>query len=144
MTNLSVQRELAAKVLGVGKDRIVFDPDRIEDIEDAITREDIRRLYKEGAIKIKPVKGISRSRKRVKAEKRKARGRGPGRKKGPRVSSKRLWVNQVRAVRKLLRLLKQKGEIDNKTYRDLYMKVKGGAIRTRRRLLEIVEAIKRA
>ena len=141
--NLSVQRRLAAKVLGVGKDRIVFDPERLDEIEDAITRDDIRRLYKTGAIRVKPVKGISRGRKRAAREKKKKRGRGPGSKKGPRTSKKEEWVKQVRAVRKLLKTLRERGEIDTKTYRELYKKVKGGAIRTRRRLLEIVEAIKR-
>ena len=133
MTNLSVQRRLAAKILGVGKDRIAFDPDRSEDIEDAITREDVKKLYREGAIKVKPVAGISSGRRR-------SRRRGPGRKKGHRVSGKESWMIQVRALRRLLKGLKAKGDLDNRTYRELYMKVKGGAIRTRRRLLEIVEA----
>ena len=140
--NLSTQRELAARVLGVGKHRIVFDPERLEEIEDAITREDIKRLYKTGAIKVKPVKGISRGRRRIAARKRK-RGRGPGSKKGPRVSRKQEWVRQVRAVRKLLKKLRERGEIDKRMYRELYMKTKGGAIRTRRRLLDVVEEMKR-
>ncbi len=133
MTNLSVQRKLAAKILGVGKERITFDPDRFEDIEDAITRDDVKRLYREKAIKVKPIVGTSSGR-------RKSRRRGPGRKKGHRISGKDSWMIQVRALRKTLKNLKLKGELDNRTYRELYMKVKGGAIRTRRRLLEIVEA----
>ena len=50
MTDLSIQKRLAAEVLGVGVSRIRVDPNRIEDVEAALRREDIKRLIKEGAI----------------------------------------------------------------------------------------------
>ncbi|MEM2875660.1 MAG: 50S ribosomal protein L19e, partial [Candidatus Bathyarchaeia archaeon] len=40
--NLRNQRRLATEVLKVGKSRVWFDPERIEDIELAITRDEIR------------------------------------------------------------------------------------------------------
>ncbi|MGC9075772.1 MAG: 50S ribosomal protein L19e [Conexivisphaera sp.] len=139
MTNLSFQRELAAKVLGVGKGRIKFNPERLEDIEDAITREDIRRLHRAGAIDVTPVAGTSRGRARTRSGR-----RGPGSRKGTRESEKEKWMRQVRALRKTLRDLRKRGEIDAKLYRRLYMLVKGGAVRSRRRLMEIMEAERHA
>ena len=139
MTNLSFQRELAAKVLGVGKGRIRFDPERLEEVEDAITREDIRRLYRSGAIEVVQARGTSRGR----ARSRKHR-RGPGSRKGPRESRKERWMRQVRALRRTLKELRERGEIDGKLYRRLYMLVKGGAVRSRRRLMELLEAERRA
>ncbi|MGC9116091.1 MAG: 50S ribosomal protein L19e [Conexivisphaera sp.] len=139
MTNLSFQRELAAKVLGVGKGRIRFNPDRLEDIEDAITRDEIRRLYREGAIEVLPPRGTSRGRARARSGR-----RGPGSRKGTRESGKERWVRQVRALRRTLRALRERGEVDSRLYRRLYALVKGGAVRTRRRLMEILEAERHA
>ncbi|MFP3292841.1 MAG: 50S ribosomal protein L19e [Nitrososphaeria archaeon] len=139
MTNLSFQRRLAAKVLGVGKGRIRFNPERLEDLEDAITREDIRRLHRQGAIEVVKPTGTSRGRARARSGR-----RGPGSRKGTRESGKRRWIRQVRALRRTLRELRERGEVDSKLYRRLYLLIKGGAVRSRRRLLEIVEAEKRA
>jgi len=139
MTNLSFQRRLAAKVLGVGKGRIRFNPERLEDLGDAITREDIRRLHRQGAIEVVKPAGTSRGRARARSGR-----RGPGSRKGTRESGKRMWMRQVRALRRTLRELRERGEVDSKLYRRLYLLIKGGAVRSRRRLLEIVEAEKRA
>jgi large subunit ribosomal protein L19e len=139
MTNLSFQRRLAAKVLGVGKGRIRFNPERLEDLEDAITREDIRRMHRQGAIEVVKPAGTSRGRVRARSGR-----RGPGSRKGTRESGKRRWIRQVRALRRTLRELRERGEVDSKLYRRLYLLIKGGAVRSRRRLLEIVEAEKRA
>ena len=139
MTNLSFQRELAAKALGVGMGRIKFDPEKLEDIEDAITREDIRRLYREGAIEVLPPAGTSRGRTRARGG-----GRGPGSRRGTSEGGKERWIRQVRALRRTLRSLRDRGEIDSKLYRRLYMLVKGGAVRSRRRLMEVMEVEKHA
>ena len=44
--NLAKRKELAAKVLGVGKNRVVFDKDSLAEIKEAITRMDIIDLHK--------------------------------------------------------------------------------------------------
>ncbi|TQR22256.1 hypothetical protein C9J85_08210 [Haloferax sp. wsp5] len=53
MTDLKAQKRMAADVLDVGKSRVWFDPERQADIADAITREDVRELVEEGAIRRK-------------------------------------------------------------------------------------------
>ncbi len=132
--DLSIQKRLAAEVLGVGESRIWIDPTRIEDVEGAVTKEEIKRLIKEGVIRVKPVKGNSRARWRERHEKRKkGRRRGPGKRKGvktARLSKKEAWMNTIRKIRRYLRYLRDHGMIDRRTYRRLYMLAKGGAFRS--------------
>jgi len=53
---------MAAEILKVGENRVWIDPERAEDVELAISREEIRRLIGDRAIKKEPIKGISRAR----------------------------------------------------------------------------------
>lgn len=121
---LRSQRRLAAELLNIGEGRVWMDPDRIEDVEAAITREEIRRLIHEDIIKPLPKKGISRARARVLHEKkRKGLRRGPGRKSGSvraRISKKQVWMKKIRALRKKLRELKTSRVITESVYRRLY------------------------
>ncbi len=125
---LKTVRRMAADILGVGIHRVWIDPERTEEALQAITREDVKRLIKEGVIKAKPVRGISRARTRLRHEqKRKGRRRGPGSRKGSRVDRKRLWVQRIRAIRRFLRYLRRRRIITRRVYRMLYMMAKGGA-----------------
>jgi len=130
MTDLSAQKELAADVLDVGKNKLWFDPDRQGDIAEAITREDIRNLVDEGIVRADPPEGNSRGRARGRNEKR-AYGhqKGPGSRKGSagaRQSRKESWQSRIRAQRKRLKQLRDEGELDRSQYRDLYDKAGGG------------------
>jgi large subunit ribosomal protein L19e len=60
VVNLKSKKRLAARVTGVGVHRIKFDTDHLDDIADAITRENIRSLITANTIKIKPFTGTSR------------------------------------------------------------------------------------
>jgi len=141
--DVSFQKRLASEVLGVGLDRVWIDPTKIKEVAEALTKDDIRDLIKRGIIRKLPIKGQSRARARELHEKRKkGRRRGPGSRKGKataRNDPKRDWINRVRAQRELIRELKEKGLIDNKLYRDLYMKVKGGFFKSRRHILLYLE-----
>ncbi len=55
--NLEKKKKLAARTLNVGKERIIFLKSRLEEIKEAITRQDIKDLHKDGAIIIKEEKG---------------------------------------------------------------------------------------
>ena len=55
--NLGKKKALAVRALKVGKERVSFVGSRLEEIKEAITKQDIRDLHKEGAIIIKAVKG---------------------------------------------------------------------------------------
>ena len=79
MTNLRSQRRLAAQILKVGQNRVWIDPERMDDVEGAITRDEIRKLIHEKVIVSLPEKGVSRSRaKTVREKKRVGRRKGAG------------------------------------------------------------------
>lgn len=135
---LSTQRRLAAELLGAGVNRVWINPEREADVGGAITKEDIRRLIKDGTIKARPKEGISRSRARKRlAQRRKGRRRGPGSRKGrakARMSKKEAWTRRVRPLRARLRELREKGTINPSQYRRLYRMVKGGSFRSKAHL----------
>jgi large subunit ribosomal protein L19e len=130
MTDLSAQRRLASEVLDVGKSRVWFDPDRQEDLAEAITREDIRELADEGAIQVDQPDGNSRGRAKERKEKRAYGHRtGPGTRKGKagaRHDPAKDWQSRIRAQRERLKELRDEGELDSTEYRDLYDKAGGG------------------
>lgn len=132
--SLKSQRRIAASILNVGMNRVWIDPERREDVELAITRSEIRRLIHEGAIKAAPIKGESRWRARaLKEKRRKGLMRGPGTRKGGRyatMSRKSRWMDKIRAIRKRLRLLRARRIITPTTYRELYLKAKGGEFKS--------------
>jgi len=105
-----------------------------DEVDLAITREEISRLVHEKAIRKIPDKGVSRARARVLHEKRKAgRRRGPGSRegsKGAREPSKRAWMSRIRALRKRLRELRDKHIITESVYRRLYIMAKSGSFRS--------------
>ena len=122
--SLKSQRRLAADILKVGEGRVWIDPERIDYVETAITREEIRKLIHEKVVKSLPEKGVSRARARVFAEKRKkGLRRGPGGKSGgarSKISKKQAWMNRIRPLRKRLSDLKDRRDITESAYRKLY------------------------
>jgi large subunit ribosomal protein L19e len=131
MGGLSLQRKLAADILKVGQSRIVMDPDHLEDIKNAITRGDMRKMISHGYIKVKPEK-IKRP-----ILQKKKRKKGPGSRKGSfgaRVTKKERWISSVRPLRRMLKELRDEGKIDRRTYRKTYYLIKSGAFRSRSHL----------
>jgi len=110
--------------LKVGETRVWIDPERIDYVETAITREEIRKLIHEKVVKSLPEKGVSRARARVLAEKRKkGLRRGPGGKSGSarsKISKKQAWMNRIRPLRRRMCELKVSRAITVSTYRKLY------------------------
>lgn len=136
---LRLQKRLSSKVAKAGKDRIRFDSESLDDIKAAITKADIRELMKDGAIKILPKTGTSRHRARERhLQRKKGRQSGASKKKGKagaRTPRKRTWINKIRLQRSILKKLRDKKTLDPRTYRELYMKAKGGFFRNRKHLL---------
>uniref|UniRef100_A0A1I7ZI96 Large ribosomal subunit protein eL19 n=1 Tax=Steinernema glaseri TaxID=37863 RepID=A0A1I7ZI96_9BILA len=74
MSNLRLQTRLAAEVLKCGKNKVWLDPNETNEISNANSRHNIRRLIADGLIIKKPVAVHSRFRARLMAEaRRKAR-----------------------------------------------------------------------
>ncbi|MCX6695670.1 MAG: 50S ribosomal protein L19e [Candidatus Altiarchaeota archaeon] len=145
--NLLSQKNLAAKIMKVGATRVQFNPERLEDVAGALTREDIRGLIKSGAINAKQKKGNSRGRIRFKNEQ-KAKGRSKGHgnrtgKKTARTPPKTKWINKIRALRNELRKMRDEKVIEPGMYRKLYLQAKGNLFQSRRHLRESVKRMKR-
>ena len=88
VVNLKAKKRLVSRMVGVGVSRVWFDSQHLEDIADAITRENIRSLMTANTILIKSIKGTSRGRAKQKKIQRKKRGTTAGSKqvkKGARV-----------------------------------------------------------
>ena len=136
--DLKTQKRLAAKILKIGKNRVWFDPDRLQEIKEAITKADLKALVRTLAIQAKPKKGISRFRTRkLLLQKRKGRRKGKGTRKGSRTArlpAKRSWINKIRVQRKFLKLLKSKKFINSKIYSKLYLMAKGNYFRSKRHI----------
>ena len=133
--NLTTQKRLAADILKVGVNRVWIDPERVEEVSSAITRDNIRQLINDKAIKAKPQKGISSYRsKKIAQQKKKGRRKGRGSikgAKGARNPKKEQWMTTIRALRKDLKQMRDDREINTTTYRKLYRMAKGGAFRSK-------------
>ena len=138
MKHLKLQKRLASEILKCSQKRVQFDSDRTSDVKEAITKADIRGLVKQGVIKEKKVKGVSRVRARkIKRQKSKGRQRGSGSRKGKftaRAKPKRVWMNAARAQRRFLKELKDKNLITPGSFWELYKKSKGGFFRSVRHI----------
>lgn len=136
--SLKSQRRLAAEILKVGEGRVWIDPERIDYVEAAITREEIRKLIHEKVVRPLPEKGVSRARARVLKEKRKkGLRRGPGGKSGSaraKISKKQAWMNRIRPVRKRLRELKDSRAITESVYRKMYDMSESGVFESKAEL----------
>ncbi|HSV41886.1 MAG TPA: 50S ribosomal protein L19e [Methanomassiliicoccales archaeon] len=137
--DLKNQKRMAADILNCGGTRVWIDPNRIEDVADAITRADIRKAIDAGSIRALPQTGVSRGRAKYRlAQRAKGRRRGQGSRKGTagaRTPHKRRWIQTIRPIRATLRDLKESGKISRSVYREFYRKSKGGLFRSRRQLL---------
>ncbi len=145
MSDLSTQRRIAAAVSGVGAHRLWFDPEKLGEIEAAISRDDVRTLLGNGAIKVLAAGGSSKGRSRLRKEKRSyGHCRGPGRRKGAqgaRAPSKRAWIQRIRAIRRTLRAMREENSIDPHLYRLLYRKASGGEFRNVAHLKSHIETV---
>jgi large subunit ribosomal protein L19e len=135
---LSTQRRLAARILGVGVNRVWIDPTRIADVATAITSDDIKQLIHDGVIRARPERGVSRVRARLRVSQRKhGRRRGVGSRRGTakaRKPKKAAWISTVRPLRLMLQELRDKKVIGRGEYRRLYRMVKGGSFRSKAHL----------
>lgn len=132
---LKNQKRIAARVLKVGIKRVKFNPEKLADIKEGITRADMRNLVIGKAISSNHARGVSRSRARkIISQKRKGRRSGKGSKTGPhtaRLNRKEKWINHVRLQREFAKELRDKKLITSKVYRMIYKKIKGGFFRSR-------------
>ena len=141
---LNVQRRISSQILKCGKHRVGFDPTRLEEIKEAITKIDLRGLIKSGAIYARPENSTSKFHARIrKAQKSKGKQKGHGSRKGKAsargLKPKRIWMNKIRLQRGFLKSLRDSSKITTTSYHELYMKAKGGFFRSLRHMKLYVE-----
>jgi large subunit ribosomal protein L19e len=129
---------MAASILKCGRNRIWMDPDRIEEIAKAVTRDDMAILIHGGAITSMQKHGVSNGRKKYALNQRqKGRRTGQGSRKGAkyaRLPRKEHWIRTIRPIRTYLKQLRDEKKIDAHTYRVYYRKAKGGVFRNKQHL----------
>jgi large subunit ribosomal protein L19e len=145
VVNLKAKKRLVSRVTGVGIHRIRFDTDHLIDIADAITRANIRSLITANTIKIKPFTGTSKGRAHTKKAQKNKRGTTQGSKKGrkgARVGKKTVYVAHVRALRRLLKIAKDRKDLTNPEFWALYKKVGGNTVRNKAHLRALMDEVR--
>lgn len=131
---LDKKKNLAAKVLKVGKNRVIFVAEHLPEIKEAITRMDILDLHKSGAIKIREING------RKKIVKRKNRRR-VGKIKKKVNTNKAEYVIITRKLRKYTRGLVRTGAIDKEQNREIRKQIRSRKFKSKRNLKESLEGL---
>jgi len=129
---LDKKKRLAAKVLNVGVKRIILMEERLDEIKEAITKQDIKELYKSGAIKVREIKG----RRKIKKKKKKRRA---GKIKKKVNKRKQGYVKTTRKLRAYIKELKNQEKITNEKYRELRKKISARDFKSKAQLKEYLQ-----
>lgn len=135
-------RKIAAEMLNCGQSRIRIE--MAKEVEEALTRDDVRTLIRAGLVWKVQKKGTSKFRTKVALrQKKKGRRTRAGSRHGTFNArsghKKRRWIKGIRALRRLLKELKENGQIEHKTYTEFYPRIKGGEFRNKKHILTYLD-----
>ncbi len=126
--NLRSKKELAARTFKVGKERITFIKERLDEVKEAITKQDMIGLEKDGAIKVKEVSG----RKKVHT----VRNRSPGNVRKKVNTRKRDYVIMTRKLRQHVRHLKSNGELSPEEVKEIRKRIRNKGFKSKAHMKE--------
>ncbi len=135
-------RKIAAEMLKCGESRIRIEMGK--EVEEALTRDDVKSLIRSGIVWKVQKKGTSKFRTKVAfRQKKKGRRTKAGSRRGTFNArsgpKKRRWIKSIRALRRLLKELRDNGQIERKTYTEFYPRIKGGEFRNRKHILTYLD-----
>jgi len=133
--NLKNKKALAVRALGVGKGRIAFVESRLDEIKEAITKQDIKDLQKEGIIIVKEIKG----RKKNVGKKKK---RGPGKIKKKLNTRKQDYVIMTRKLRRYVAELKKREELSREEIIEIRKRIRNKKFRSKAHLKEYIGGLR--
>ena len=134
--NLSKKKELAARTLKVGKARIVFLNSRVNEIKEAITKQDIRDLKSNGAILVKEIKGRKKNIK-------KKRKTSDGKIKKKVKKRKQEYVVMTRKLRKYVSEMKKQEKVTRDEYYDIRKKIRNRIFKSQAHLRDYIGGLKK-
>jgi len=133
--DLSKKKALAARAMGIGVGRVRFNAQRLDEIKEAITKQDIRDLVVDKAIYAREVKG------RRANEPRRRRRAGSIRMKPNQ--RKRNYMILTRKLRAYAAELRKHGSIKNDEFLNLRKEVKSKQFRSKSHMKERIEFMKK-
>jgi large subunit ribosomal protein L19e len=132
---LENKKELASKTLNVGKGRVIFVNERLQEIKEAISKQDMRELHKEGAILIKEVKGRKKN-----ISRRNKRGIGKIKKKIN--LRKSMYVTITRKLRGYIKELQTQKKLTKEEFVEIRKKIRNNEFKSKANLKNYIRGIK--
>jgi len=130
--NLGKKKTLAKRTLKVGNKRIVFLESRLDEIKEAITKQDIISLKESGAIFVKEIKGRKKN-----LKKKVRRSTGNIRKKVNK--RKQEYVIMTRKLRKYAIEMKKQGLLTKEEMVGIRKKIRNRAFKSKNHLKEYIK-----
>ena len=134
--NMGNRKELAARTLKVGKDRIIFVRARLEEIKEAITKQDIKDLVGVGAIKVKEIKG-----RKTNVSRKNRKGTGKIKKKVNK--RKQEYVIITRKLRSFTAELKKQGRLNSEEVTEIRKRIRNRVFKSKSNLKSYVERLRK-
>jgi len=126
---LNKKKELASRVLGIGKKRIIFNKEALDEVKEALTKQDIKDLVKAGSIFVKEISGTK------KQVKRNTRRRAGSIKKNVN-TRKRDYMTITRKLRAFISELRKHGTISSEEYWKLRKEIRAKSFKSKAHMKE--------
>ena len=133
---LDKKKNLAAKIFKVGKERIVFLEPRLEEIKEAITKEDIRGLKEDGAIIVKEQKA-----RRGKPKRKTRRSAGNIRKHAK--NTKKEYMIMARKQRDYVSVMRDKKGLKREEVIEIRNKIRNRQFKSLAQLKDYIRSLKK-